>query len=90
MSNALINNFLKWLGRICIGAGFTGGALWLGSKWGNACDKATAENRLIGEKNADRVGDYVAKEALPQVANAIVTSAAQEIGKAMSAPPQKN
>lgn len=90
MSNAIINSFLKWLGRGLIGIGFTGGALWLGSKWGNACDKATAENRLVGEKNADRVGDYVSREALPQVANVIVTSAAQEIGKAMSSSPQKS
>ena len=90
MSNGTINSFLKWLGRVCIWAGFAGGGLWLGNKWGNACDKATTENRLVGEKNADRVGDYVAKEALPQVADVIVASAVQEIGKAMRSPPQKS
>lgn len=90
MNNTTLNSILKWIGRLFIGAGFAGGALWTGSKWGNACDKATAENRLVGEKNAERVTNYVEKKILPQTADSLAKAAAQRIDKSLNASPQKD
>lgn len=90
MKTSTINSALEWLGKAVIALGGAGVIVWLGGKWGKACDRATAEDRLVGEKNADQVGEHMAKEVLPRVAESLANATAQKLDKALNASPPKN
>ena len=89
MNNATLNNILKWLGRGVIGSLLTGIGIWAGDKWGKACDKASEENRLVGENNANRVGEYLTTEALPRVTEAATKAVGQTLDKTISSLSEK-
>ena len=48
--------------------------------WDRRCEKATQENRLVEEKNADKAADYIEQEVLPVVGQAALDASAQVVG----------
>lgn len=59
------NQIVKWCGRTVISLGSVLLGLLGIHIWDKACDKATAEDRLVGEKNFEKVFYYIKDEALP-------------------------